>query len=434
MMAADSLHVAVHLIVPSGVSFCWPSPCRRACSAGAFAPHFALPPAQPSTCRRLASNAPGLRPWPRSPARWLLSAAAPPGRRCPERQRGAKAEGKTKGRGTGPRRKPVCTWGWRGTERLRRRAAWGASPRQCRHVRVLRTTGHARACRERSHDRPPRRRFPHPPQRPEEPGPGLRFQGAQAGGQGQQRQVLGAPSWRPAAGRAPASGPARAWGAATRRRASRGEADAHVAARDHQDAAGQPAPGQPAVARQAPALHRARWRGPRWRAGPSLRAADRRRRPRCLQGTLRRRPAPFPLHPLARGWRRAGRPAHLHAAPDGPHGSRPGHAAGLGGGRSLEHRQPAHPPRSCAGATTPAKTSSSRATTSPTASAIGPPNWRPNGWGRAPSWRSSRPCSARWSKSGGRAWIAPCNARPARMAECRSNASTNRSCNASACC
>ncbi|HHE9945670.1 TPA: hypothetical protein ACPHLE_004802, partial [Enterobacter cloacae] len=41
-------------------------------------------------------------------------AAAPPGRRCPERERGAKAEGKTKGRGTGPRRRPVCTWGWRG--------------------------------------------------------------------------------------------------------------------------------------------------------------------------------------------------------------------------------------------------------------------------------------------------------------------------------
>ena len=47
MMAADSLHVAVHLVVPSGVSF-WPLPCRRACSAGAFAPHFALSPAQPS--------------------------------------------------------------------------------------------------------------------------------------------------------------------------------------------------------------------------------------------------------------------------------------------------------------------------------------------------------------------------------------------------
>ncbi|MGB3275507.1 MAG: hypothetical protein WBA82_04895, partial [Castellaniella sp.] len=52
MKAVDSLHVAVHLIVPSGVSFCCSSPCRRACSAGAnpthWAPHFALPSAQPS--------------------------------------------------------------------------------------------------------------------------------------------------------------------------------------------------------------------------------------------------------------------------------------------------------------------------------------------------------------------------------------------------
>ncbi|EBF7496639.1 hypothetical protein B4R39_25735, partial [Salmonella enterica] len=47
-------------------------------------------------------------------------------RRCPERERGAKAEGKTKGFGTLPPAKPVCTWGWRGTARLRRRAAWGA--------------------------------------------------------------------------------------------------------------------------------------------------------------------------------------------------------------------------------------------------------------------------------------------------------------------
>ena len=48
MMAADSLHAAVHLIVPSGMSFWLLPPCRRACSAGAFAPHFALPSAQPS--------------------------------------------------------------------------------------------------------------------------------------------------------------------------------------------------------------------------------------------------------------------------------------------------------------------------------------------------------------------------------------------------
>lgn len=128
MMAADSLHVAVHLVVPSGVSFRWPSPCRRACSASASALHFALPSAQPSNvqasclerCRPMAVAA--------FPGALAAHAAAPPGRRCPERQRGAKAEGKTKGRGTGPRRKPVCTWGWRGTERLRRRAAGGARP------------------------------------------------------------------------------------------------------------------------------------------------------------------------------------------------------------------------------------------------------------------------------------------------------------------
>ena len=66
--------------------------------------------------------------------------------------------------------------------------------------------------------------------------------------------------------------------------------------------------------------------------------------------------------------------------------------------------------------------------------ATGPPSWRPNGWGRAPNWRSSRPCSARWKRSGGQASTAHCSARPARMAGCRSNASTNPGCNASACC
>ena len=37
MMAADSLHVSVHLIVLSGVSFRLLLPCRRACSASASA-------------------------------------------------------------------------------------------------------------------------------------------------------------------------------------------------------------------------------------------------------------------------------------------------------------------------------------------------------------------------------------------------------------
>ncbi|OPD86429.1 hypothetical protein AO955_32005 [Pseudomonas aeruginosa] len=141
MMAADSLHVAVHLVVPSGVSFCCPSPCCRACSASASAPHFALSPAQPSHVQ--ASCLERARPTavPAFAGALAARAAAPPGRRCPERQRRAKAEGKTKGCGTGPRRKPVCTWGWRGTEQLRHRAACGAklAPMQ--------------ACPRASHDR-----------------------------------------------------------------------------------------------------------------------------------------------------------------------------------------------------------------------------------------------------------------------------------------
>ncbi|RAA16048.1 hypothetical protein DOT67_03800 [Ralstonia pseudosolanacearum] len=141
MKAVDSLHVAVHLIVPSGVSFCCSSPCRRACSAGAFAPHFALPSAQPSNVQ--ASCLERARPAavPAFAGALAARAAAPPGRRCPERQRRAKAEGKTKGRGTGPRGKPVCTWGWRGTQRLLRRAAWGAR------------TAPMQACPRASHDR-----------------------------------------------------------------------------------------------------------------------------------------------------------------------------------------------------------------------------------------------------------------------------------------
>ncbi|OWI72412.1 hypothetical protein CDC21_30100 [Pseudomonas aeruginosa] len=126
MMAADSLHVAVHLIVPSGMPFRLLPPCRRACSAGASAPRFAQHPAQPSHVQ--ASCLERARPAAIGAFAGGLAAssAAPPGRRRPERQRGAKAEGKTKGFGTLPPAKPVCTWGWRGTARLRRRAAWGA--------------------------------------------------------------------------------------------------------------------------------------------------------------------------------------------------------------------------------------------------------------------------------------------------------------------
>ncbi|AUT42431.1 hypothetical protein C2U30_12450 [Aeromonas sp. ASNIH5] len=137
MMAANSLRSGV----PSGMPLSLLLPCRRACSASASASHFALYPAQPSSVQAsclerarpvaIVAFAGGL----------AAGAATPPGRQGPERQRRAKAEGKTKGRGTWPRRKPVSTWGERGTERLRHRAAFGA-----RVAPML-------ACPRASHDR-----------------------------------------------------------------------------------------------------------------------------------------------------------------------------------------------------------------------------------------------------------------------------------------
>ena len=118
MMAADSLHISVHLIVPSDVSFRWSS-CRCACIVGADsvyrAQHFAQPPAPSSHVQ--ASCLERARPVAVAAFAGGLAAGsvAPPGRRRPERKRGAKAEGKIKGRGTQPLENPVCTWGWRGT-------------------------------------------------------------------------------------------------------------------------------------------------------------------------------------------------------------------------------------------------------------------------------------------------------------------------------
>ncbi|PPU83641.1 hypothetical protein XhhCFBP4925_06790 [Xanthomonas hortorum pv. hederae] len=125
MMAAESLHVAVHLIVSSGVSFRLLLRCRRACSASASAPHFAQHPAQSSNVQ--ASCLERARPAAIGAFVGVLAASstAPPGRRRPERQRRAKAEGKIEGCGTRVRTMPVCTWGWRGTRLM------AASCREC---------------------------------------------------------------------------------------------------------------------------------------------------------------------------------------------------------------------------------------------------------------------------------------------------------------
>ncbi|WP_081332276.1 MULTISPECIES: hypothetical protein [Burkholderia] len=125
MMAADSLR----FIVPSGVSSCWPSPCRRACRASASASHVAQHPAPLSHVQ--ASCLERARPVAVAAFAGALAAssAAPPGRPRPERQRRAKAEGKIKGRGTWPLENLVCTWGGRGT---RHGAAACREGAQCR--------------------------------------------------------------------------------------------------------------------------------------------------------------------------------------------------------------------------------------------------------------------------------------------------------------
>ena len=149
------------------------------------------------------------------------SSAAPPGRRRPERQRGAKAEGKTKDAAPGRVESLSVHGGCAARSGFAAVPLVARGPRQCRHVRVLRTTGHAGACRsaamtDRRDD--DFRVRPSAPKNRVGAGPELRFQGAQAGRQSHQRQVGGAPSGR----LAPASGPARARGAATRQRASPG--------------------------------------------------------------------------------------------------------------------------------------------------------------------------------------------------------------------
>ena len=124
MMATDSLRI----IVPSGVSFCWPLSCRRACSASASALHFALPPAQPSHVQASCLE----HGWPAAIAVFAgalaARAAAAPGQHCRERMREAEMQGKIEGRGTTVRAKPVCTWGWRGT---RHKAASCRQQPQC---------------------------------------------------------------------------------------------------------------------------------------------------------------------------------------------------------------------------------------------------------------------------------------------------------------
>jgi len=111
MMATDSLHASVHFIMPSGVQFCCSLPRYRACSADASNVQTA--------CLKRARTAASAAFFGVLPTH----VAAPPPRRCRERKRPAKAEGKIEGRSTKVCAKRVCTWEWRGTRHRRPCAA-----------------------------------------------------------------------------------------------------------------------------------------------------------------------------------------------------------------------------------------------------------------------------------------------------------------------
>lgn len=111
MMAADSLR----FIVPSSVLSCWASPCRRACRAGACAPHVARHSAAFSSVQTACLERAKPRAWRALADGHAARCAAPPVRHRPKRQRRSKAQGKIKGRGTSPLENLVCTWGWHGT-------------------------------------------------------------------------------------------------------------------------------------------------------------------------------------------------------------------------------------------------------------------------------------------------------------------------------
>ena len=136
--AADSLRIGGPPIVLSGVFALIQVPCRCTWRARAFARytplypvlHPALHSIPPSNVQASCLERAGPVALAAFAGALAAHAAVPPGRRGREREPGARreanAEGKTKGGGTCRPAKPVCTWGWRGTARLRRRAAGGA--------------------------------------------------------------------------------------------------------------------------------------------------------------------------------------------------------------------------------------------------------------------------------------------------------------------
>ena len=141
-------------------------------------------------------------------------------------------------------------------------------------------------------------------------------------------------------------------------------------------------------------LSQARGRHPRRRGRPDVRRRLRRRRHQGFRRALRGRPPSFPVHSLAGGRGRDGRPSRLHPRADGGRRARPRHEARLGRGRSLEHRQSAYPCPGPRPRRRRRRTWSSAATTSARDFATAPPSASHWSWARA----ASRKSAPRWRR------------------------------------
>ncbi|MFW7342282.1 hypothetical protein V0R37_12130 [Pollutimonas sp. H1-120] len=120
-----SMSIALSPVVDvlSGVPMAMRSPCRHVRSASVSALHSRVHSPVQTACSERAMPA----AWWAFAGRQAAPCAAPPGHRIPVLSGREKMQGKIKGRGTLLREKTVCTWGRRGTRRLRHRAAWIAN-------------------------------------------------------------------------------------------------------------------------------------------------------------------------------------------------------------------------------------------------------------------------------------------------------------------
>ena len=154
--AGDSLRIGVQPVVLSGVFALIQVPCRCTWRARAFARYAALHSAQPSNVQASCLERAGpvaLAAFAGAP---VAHGAAPPGRSGRERMREAMRKARQKDAAPGHVESQSARGGGAARSGFAAVPLVARSPRQDRAARVLRTPGHAPAFKERSHEQPPR--------------------------------------------------------------------------------------------------------------------------------------------------------------------------------------------------------------------------------------------------------------------------------------